>query len=67
VISQLFEKFVTRSEKGTGIGLYISKKILEAHGCEIGGMNNPDGVGAEFSFTLPLSSEQPVRRSGERA
>jgi len=67
VISKLFEKFVTRSEKGTGIGLYISKKILEAHGCEIAGMNNPDGVGAEFSFTLPLSSEQRVRRSGERA
>jgi len=50
----LFEKFVTKAEKGTGIGLYISKNIVEAHGGTILGENNPDALGATFKFTLPL-------------
>jgi signal transduction histidine kinase len=62
ILSRLFEKFVTKSEKGTGIGLYISKKIVEAHGGTINGNNNSDGPGATFKFTLPLS-QQDVERA----
>src|SRR5918992_3423633 len=56
IIPRLFSKFVTASEKGTGLGLYISKKIIEAHGGNIWAENNKDGQGATFAFTLPLSS-----------
>ena len=52
---KLFEKFVTKSDKGTGIGLYISKKIIEAHGGTISGQNRWDGTGASFTFTIPLA------------
>ena len=52
----LFTKFVTRSEKGTGLGLYICKRIMEAHGGEIWGENNVDH-GATFSFSLPIASQ----------
>jgi signal transduction histidine kinase len=58
IMPRLFEKFVTKSEKGTGIGLYISKKIVEAHGGIILGENNADGPGATFRFTLPLAREE---------
>jgi signal transduction histidine kinase len=54
IISRLFSKFATSSEKGTGLGLYISKKIVEAHGGKIWAENNKDGKGATFAFTLPL-------------
>ncbi|MGI0050587.1 MAG: sensor histidine kinase, partial [Nitrososphaeraceae archaeon] len=46
-----------RSEAGTGLGLYIAKNIIEAHGGKIWGKNNDDGKGAEFSFTLPIKTE----------
>jgi signal transduction histidine kinase len=56
VLPKLFEKFVTKSEHGTGIGLYISKKIVDAHGGRIWGENRTDGIrGATFGFTLPLA------------
>ena len=54
ILPRLFSKFATASEKGTGLGLYISKKIIEAHGGKIWAENNKDGKGATFSFTLPL-------------
>jgi signal transduction histidine kinase len=41
--------------KGTGLGLFISKSIVEAHGGKIWGENNKDGNGATFTFTLPLA------------
>jgi signal transduction histidine kinase len=56
VIYKLFEKFVSKSERGTGLGLFISKSIVEAHGGKIWGENNNDGKGATFTFTLPLIS-----------
>ncbi|HZD36194.1 MAG TPA: HAMP domain-containing sensor histidine kinase [Nitrososphaeraceae archaeon] len=56
IFPKLFTKFTTRSDKGIGLGLYICKGIVEAHGSKIWAENNSDGKGATFSFTLPLSS-----------
>ena len=52
---KLFSKFVTKSDAGSGLGLYISKGIVEAHGGRIFAENNSDGNGATFTFTLPVS------------
>jgi signal transduction histidine kinase len=54
IYPKLFTKFVTKSEKGTGLGLFISRSIIEAHGGRIWAENNKDGKGARFSFTLQL-------------
>ena len=58
---KLFSKFVTNSPGGTGIGLFISKSIVEAHGGRIWAENNADGKGATFTFSLPLSELTPFR------
>ena len=58
ILPRLFTKFATRSFSGTGLGLYISKSIVEAHGGKMWAENNPDGEGATFTFTLPLSSSR---------
>jgi signal transduction histidine kinase len=55
VLPRLFSKFITKSEKGTGLGLYISKNIVERHGGKIWAENNADGKGATFSFSIPIS------------
>ncbi|HEU4605150.1 MAG TPA: sensor histidine kinase [Nitrososphaera sp.] len=53
--SRLFEKFVTKSEKarGTGLGLYLCKAIVEAHGGKIWVEDRKDDKGTVFAFTLP--------------
>jgi signal transduction histidine kinase len=63
IMPKLFQKFVSKSLQGTGLGLFISKKIIEAHGGKIWGENNmSDGKGATFYFTLPIVSNQIKQR-----
>jgi two-component system, OmpR family, sensor histidine kinase VicK len=56
IIPHLFSKFKTKSEKGLGLGLYISKNIVEAHGGRIEAYNNDNTKGATFVVTLPLKA-----------
>lgn len=51
---RLFTKFSSKSSHGSGLGLYISKEIIQRHNGMIWGKNNQDGKGATFSFTLPV-------------
>jgi signal transduction histidine kinase len=53
ILPRLFSMFATGCEIGTGLGLFISKNIVEAHGGKIWGENNTDGKGATFVFSLP--------------
>ena len=53
IFPKLFSKFASKSFSGTGLGLFISKSIIEAHGGKIWARNNANGGGATFSFTIP--------------
>ena len=65
IMPKLFEKFATSSARtGTGLGLFISRKIIDAHGGNIYGINNPahsGGKGATFSFTLPVLGTKLIK------
>src|SRR5215213_5945535 len=54
ILPRLFTKFATKSDQGTGLGLFIVKKIIEAHGGKIWAQNNSNGIGSTFYFTLPI-------------
>jgi signal transduction histidine kinase len=55
ILPRLFTKFASKSEiGGTGLGLFICKSIVEAHGGKIWAQNNADGKGATFAFSLPI-------------
>jgi signal transduction histidine kinase len=56
VYQKLFSKFITKSDRGTGLGLFISKSIIESHDGRIWAENNLDGFGATFYFSLPASN-----------
>ncbi|HET6799017.1 MAG TPA: HAMP domain-containing sensor histidine kinase [Nitrososphaeraceae archaeon] len=58
ILPHLFTKFASKSFQGTGLGLFISKSIIEAHGGKIWAENNSDGKGATFYFTMPLQKIQ---------
>jgi signal transduction histidine kinase len=55
ILPRLFTKFATKSFEGTGLGLFISKGIVEAHGGRMWAENNADGRGAKFAFSIPIS------------
>jgi signal transduction histidine kinase len=55
ILTKLFEKFATKSDKGIGLGVFISKTIIKVHNGRIWAENNPDGRGAAFSFSLPIN------------
>ena len=54
ILTKLFSKFITKSVKGTGLGLYICKNIVNAHGGQIWAQNNVGEKGATFVFTIPI-------------
>lgn len=54
ILPLLFTKYIKKSKGGAGLSLYISKKIIEAHGGDIWAKNNEDGRGATFGFSLPF-------------
>jgi signal transduction histidine kinase len=54
IYPRLFSKFASKSYQGTGLGLFISKSIVEAHGGKIWVENNKNENGVTFIFTLPL-------------
>jgi signal transduction histidine kinase len=56
IMPRLFTKFATKSESGIGLGLFISKSIIEAHGGLIWADNNSDGPGSSFYFLIPILS-----------
>ena len=58
MLPRLFEKFATRSVSGTGLGLYISKSIVDNHGGKLWANNNRDEKGATFTFTIPINQKE---------
>jgi len=59
-MESLFSEFMTTKSEGLGLGLPISRTIVEAHGGQIWGENRPGG-GAVFRFTLPRGRTRPRR------
>jgi signal transduction histidine kinase len=53
ILPKLFSKFVSTDCGGTGLGLFVSKNIIESHGGRLEAQNNPNWKGATFSFIIP--------------
>ena len=57
ILPRLFTKFAAKSEiGGTGLGLFISKSIIESHDGRMWAENNADGRGATFAFSIPIAN-----------
>jgi signal transduction histidine kinase len=69
ILPRLFTKFATKSEQGTGLGLFICKSVIEAHGGRIWAENNDSngGKGATFSFSIPISLVPETKVAGQHA
>lgn len=65
ILSKLFSKFVSTDSGGTGLGLFVSRNIVEAHGGKIQAQNNDDGIGAMFSITIPKVANSQIYHSKE--
>ncbi|MDE1853685.1 MAG: HAMP domain-containing histidine kinase [Thaumarchaeota archaeon] len=68
MVPLLFARFMAKSESGTGLGLFISKSIIEAHEGSIWVEKSEPGKGSTFTFALPVSAtippaSRPVRRA----
>ena len=61
ILPKLFEKFATKADKGTGLGLYNTKNIIEAHTGKIWAENNKDGKGTTFHVTFPVDTSNSLR------
>jgi two-component system, OmpR family, sensor histidine kinase VicK len=61
IVPRLFSRFVAKSQSGTGLGLYISKNIVEEHGGKIWVERNVPGGGATFAFEIPIRQGNPQR------
>jgi signal transduction histidine kinase len=61
ILPRLFDKFITGSPSGTGLGLYICKNIIETHGGNIWAKNDDQNKGATFTFTLPFDTQKLVQ------
>lgn len=69
ILPNIFEKFVTKgnsqeNQSGTGLGLFLCKGIIEAHGGKISAHNNRKG-GATFDFTLPILHKKKIQNPPE--
>ena len=63
VASRLFQPFVTTKKQGMGVGLSISRNIIEAHGGRIWAETRPGG-GAVFRFSVPMASDEEAHGAG---